>query len=203
VTLPRKKLKGGGQRNSVPVPSDEEASEEGQDQEHGLDEEDEGLGEEGGREEESGRRQGSGDGEAGEGIQRGSGSGGGGASSSRLEEALTELSISETELEGLNLSFPVGEEFLEKGWGPLQMRCSVAAVSAWQGRGQWQRFSIALCCEGVGVFACFLAEELKRKWRELVLCQLGPTVSLENMYKWKCKESADRSGKIGEGVYMN
>lgn len=54
VTLPRKKLKGGGQRNPVPVPSDEEASEEGQDQEQGLDEEDEGLGEEGGGEEESG-----------------------------------------------------------------------------------------------------------------------------------------------------
>lgn len=79
----------------------------------------------------------------------------------------------------------------------------MAAVSAWQGRGQWQRFSIALCCEGVGVFACFSAEELRRKWRELVSCQLGPAVSLESMYKWKCEESADESGKIGEGVYMN
>jgi hypothetical protein len=114
---------------------------------------------------------------------------------------LCQLSFGESELEGLDQDFLV-DDLLDENWGELQLRRLVAAVFVWQQRGQWQRFPIALCCEGVGVFEKLSAEALRKKWRELVRAQVRPAVSLQNQYKAHLREELDEAEKVGEGLYM-
>ncbi|GAQ93096.1 hypothetical protein KFL_012960010 [Klebsormidium nitens] len=127
----------------------------------------------------------------------------GGAGENDWVEILKGLSFGERELEGLDLKFAVEEAILSEGWCGAEVCCLVASVWVWQQRGLWQRFPIALCCEGVGVLKNRTAEELRRKWRELVAGRFRPAVFVENRYKQEMKVLADKSEKIGEGVYIN